>query len=128
MKMRIDKLSVNAQQIISNALVVAADAKAAQLSTTHLFYAMLEDENGNLKAILERVGCDVAQIKYQVKRVIDTDVKVEGTDPNNPSISSEFEKTIDYSVKIADKMGDSYVTNEHLLIVVSRAPAAIPSA
>ncbi|MCQ2751598.1 MAG: ATP-dependent chaperone ClpB [Coriobacteriales bacterium] len=123
--MRVDKLSINAQEIISNAITIAADAKAAEILPEHLFYAMLEDENGNLKSILERVGCNFSQIKQQTKDLLDGAIRVESSASNMPNASSALEKTLDQALKIATIMQDSYVTSEHMLIALAKVGGAV---
>ena len=116
--MRFDKWAVTAQEALQASLSIAADAEAGEVKPIHLLKALLSSGERNLRAIIERVGADPAQVEAQVDDVIARAPHVTG-DMTQMSISNELTRVGDAAEKLASKMGDSYVTSEHLLCALA---------
>ncbi|MCH3955840.1 MAG: ATP-dependent chaperone ClpB [Olsenella sp.] len=116
--MRIDKWAVTAQEVLQSAVGIATDAEAGQVEPIHLLKALLSSGEQNIKAIVERVGADPASIEAQVDRAIANAPKVTG-DNSQMGAGTNFVRVADAAEKLATKMGDSYVTSEHLLCALA---------
>jgi ATP-dependent Clp protease ATP-binding subunit ClpB len=116
--MRIDKWAVTAQEALQSAVGIATDAEAGQVEPVHLLKALLSAGEQNIKAIVERVGADPAAIEVQVDRAIANAPKVTG-DNSQMGAGTNFVRVADAAEKLATKMGDSYVTSEHLLCALA---------
>ena len=116
--MRIDKWAVTAQEAFQAAMGVAADAEAGQMKSIHLLKALLSSGERNIRAIIERIGADPAAIEAQADAIITRAPKVSG-DVSQMGIDSGLARTIDAAEKLATKLGDSYVTSEHLLCALA---------
>ena len=116
--MRFDKWAVTAQEALQASLSIAADAEAGEVKPIHLLKALLSSGERNLRAIIERVGADPAQVEAQVDDAIARAPHVTG-DMTQMSISNELTRVSDAAEKLASKMGDSYVTSEHLLCALA---------
>ena len=116
--MRLDKLAVTSQEALQNAVSIAADVQAATVEPEHLLKALLDSHEGNLTAIIERIGADPASIDAAVTETIENAPKVSGS-TSVGNAGQRLAAAIDNSVKIAGKMGDSYATTEHLLIALT---------
>ena len=116
--MRIDKWAVTAQEAFQAAMSVAADAEAGQMKSIHLLKALLSSGERNIRAIIERIGADPAAIEAQADAIINGAPKVSG-DVSQMGIDSGLARTIDAAEKLATKLGDSYVTSEHLLCALA---------
>ncbi len=116
--MRIDKWAVTAQEVLQSAVGIATDAEAGQVEPIHLLKALLSSGEQNIKAIVERVGADPASIEAQVDRAIANAPKVTG-DNSQMGAGTSFVRVADAAEKLATKMGDSYVTSEHLLCALA---------
>ena len=117
--MRLDKLAVTAQEAFQAAMGVAGDADTASVDTIHLLKALLDSGENNLSAIIKRVGADPDQLKANVETAIANGPKVTGGVMGMPLPTQGLISVIDNAVKIAEKMGDSYATSEHLLIALT---------
>ncbi len=116
--MRFDKWAVTAQEALQASGSIAADAEAGEVKPIHLLKALLSSGERNLRAIIERVGADPAQVEAQVDDAIARAPHVTG-DMTQMSISNELTRVGDAAEKLASKMGDSYVTSEHLLCALA---------
>ncbi len=117
--MRLDKLAVTAQEAVQNAMSVAADADASMIEPIHLLKALLDADENNLAAIIKRIGADPVWISQNVADAIEKMPKATSSAMPMAAPSQAFIKALDNAVKIAEKLGDSYATSEHLLIALS---------
>ena len=116
--MRFDKWAVTAQEALQSSVSIAADAEAGEVRPIHLLKALLQSNERNITAIIERVGADPAQVEAQVDQTIAHAPRVTG-DMSQMSISNELRRVGDEAEKLASKLGDSYVTSEHLLCALA---------
>ncbi|MDD5807357.1 MAG: Clp protease N-terminal domain-containing protein, partial [Eggerthellales bacterium] len=114
--MRLDKLAVTAQEAFQAAMSIAADNDSATIDGIHLLKALLDSGENNLSAIIKRVGADPALLKKNVDRTVENGARVTGGVTGMSIPTNQLMTDIDNAVKIAEKMGDSYATSEHLLI------------
>ncbi len=121
--MRLDKLALTAQEAFQGAMGVASEAESAIIEPIHLLKALLDADENNLAAIIKRIGADPVWLSQNVADDIAKMPKQSGTAPM-PIPGQDLIKVIDGAVKIAEKLGDSYATSEHLLIALSEDKGA----
>ena len=114
--MRLDKWAVTAQEALQAALGIAGDVEASEVAPTHLLKALLDSNERNLRSILEKIGADPDTIATQVNQAISKAPKVSGA---QIGIGNDLLKVINEAEKLATKLGDSYVTSEHLLTALA---------
>ena len=114
--MRLDKWAVTAQEALQAALGIANDVEASEVAPTHLLKALLDSNERNLRSILEKIGADPDSIATQVDQAISKAPKVSGA---QIGIGNDLLKVINEAEKLATKLGDSYVTSEHLLTALA---------
>lgn len=114
--MRLDKWAVTAQEALQAALGIAGDVEASEVAPTHLLKALLDSNERNLRSILEKIGADPDAIATQVDQSISKAPKVSGA---QIGIGNDLLKAINEAEKLATKLGDSYVTSEHLLTALA---------
>ncbi len=118
----LNKLALTAQEALQQTLSIASDAQASQAEPIHMLKALLESKENNLSAIIKRIGADPAAMRASVDAHIESMPKVSGGNaPFGMSgiPSQALMGLLDSAVKIAEKLGDSYATSEHLLIALS---------
>ena len=116
--MRLDKWAVTAQEALQAAVGIATDASAGQVQPVHLLKALLGSGERNLRAIIERVGADPASIEAQTDQAIANQPQVTG-DAAQMGVGQDLMRVGDAAERLASKMGDSYVTSEHLLCALA---------
>ena len=73
--MRLDKLSLSAQEAFQASMGVAGDAEASIIEPIHLLKAVLDASENNLEAILKRIGADPTSLKRNVNAAIEAKPK-----------------------------------------------------
>ncbi len=116
--MRLDKMAVTAQEALQAAIGIASDAEAGSVEPVHLLKALLDSGERNLSSIIERVGGDPDAIAAEVNAQIAREPKVSGSG-QQVGLANDFVKVVDAAEKLATKLGDSYVTSEHLLCALA---------
>ena len=116
--MRFDKWAVTAQEALQAAIGIATDANAGQVEPIHLLKALLSSGERNLRAIIERVGADPAAVESQVDDAVARAPQVTGTNAQM-GVGNDLVRVGDAAEKLAAKLGDSYVTSEHLLCALA---------
>ncbi|MGI6230580.1 MAG: ATP-dependent chaperone ClpB [Tractidigestivibacter sp.] len=116
--MRLDKWAVTAQEALQSSVSIAADAQAGQVEPIHLLKALLSAGDSNLKSIVERVGADASQVETQVDMAIANAPKVTG-DMSQMGMSNDLIGVGNAAEKLASKLGDAYVTSQHLLCALA---------
>ena len=116
----LEKLALSAQEALQSAMSIAGDAKSAMVEPIHMLAALLSSGEHNISSIIKRIGADPNMLREEVDAEIARMPKVEGggiMGMTAPSMA--LVQLLDKAVKIAEKLGDSYATSEHLLIALS---------
>ena len=111
-------MAVTAQEALQASIGVATDAEAGSVEPVHLLKALLDFGERNLSSIIECVGADPRAIAGVVDEQISREPKVSGSG-QQVGLSNDFVKVVDAAEKLATKLGDSYVTSEHLLCALA---------
>ncbi len=118
--MRFEKWAITAQEALRSALDIAADNKAPEVRPEHLLKALLVAQERNLTSIIERVGANVTSISAACDKLIAQGPRMTGS-TDSAGLSRELIEVGDLAESYADKLGDSYVTTEHLLCALSES-------
>jgi ATP-dependent Clp protease ATP-binding subunit ClpB len=110
-----DKFTVKSQEALQTAQGHAAENGNPEVLPLHLMAALLEDKEGVVLPVLEKVGVPVQQLLSQVNAAIDKLPKVQGASAQ-PGLSNVLTKVLDGAFKEAENFKDDYVSTEHLLL------------
>src|SRR5258705_5137601 len=119
MAIKWDRLTVKSQEAVQTAGGHAAENGNPEVLPLHLMAALLEDREGVVIPVLEKVGVPVEQLLSGVNSAIEKLPKVQGG--AQPGMSSALQKVLEQGVKEAQNFKDDYVSTEHLLLALSRA-------
>ena len=114
MTFRFEKLTVKAQQAVSGAQSLASEKGHPQIDALHLLSAMLDESNGVVRPIIERLGINRNQLAEMVGSELERLPRVSGG--GDPQVSPDLGNVLEASVQEAESMNDEYVSTEHLLI------------
>jgi ATP-dependent Clp protease ATP-binding subunit ClpB len=118
--MRMEKLTVKAQEAISAAQGEARRRDHQAIDVEHLALALLAPEDGIARAILGKVGADPARVAARIEDELRPVPKVHGGEPYP---SHRLMKLIDRAEEEARKLKDEYVSTEHLLLSAAEEKA-----
>ena len=115
------KFTTMAQEAISDAVQNASAAGNAQVETLHLLDALLRQENGVIRGLIEAAGGNAQNISAAVHQAQDALPSVSGSTTAQPQVSRQLSAVLAKAGKEMQQMGDEYVSTEHLLIAIAAA-------
>jgi len=118
MAIKWDRLTVKSQEAVQAASGHTAENGNPEVLPLHLMAALLEDREGVVIPVLEKVGVPVEQLLSGVNSAIQKLPKVQGG--AQPGLSSALQKVLEQGFKEADNFKDDYVSTEHLLLALAK--------
>ncbi len=118
MAIRWDKFTVKAQEAVQRASQLASEHGNPELLPLHLLAALLEDHEGIVPPVLEKIGVGPQAVLNEVYRELEKLPKVSG-ESAQPTLSNTTNKLLDQAFKEASNFKDEYVSTEHLLLAIT---------
>ena len=123
MTFRPDKLTVKTQEALQRAHFMAQEMSHQQLRPLHLLKSLLEEEQGVVRALIDKIGAEFSQLHDMVESELNRLPKVTGSGVQ-VGMSPETMNVLNASQQIADGMQDQYVSTEHLLLALAKTDSA----
>jgi ATP-dependent Clp protease ATP-binding subunit ClpB len=118
MPIRWDKFTVKAQEAVQRANDLASAHGNPELLPIHLLAALLEDKEGIVSPVLDKIGIGPQAVLGDLYREIEKLPKVSG-EAAQAAISSAANKLFEQAFKEAANFKDEYVSTEHLLLAIT---------
>jgi ATP-dependent Clp protease ATP-binding subunit ClpB len=125
MAIRWDKFTVKAQEAVQRANELASEHGNPEVLPVHLLAALLEDKEGIVPPIMEKIGIGPQSVLSDLYQEIDRLPKISGA-AAQATLSQAANQLLDRAFKEADNFKDEYVSTEHLLLAntqLKRDPA-----
>src|SRR5689334_10781933 len=119
MAIRWEKLTVKAQEAIQRGNELASEHGNPELLPLHLLAALLEDKEGIVPPVLEKIGLGPQLVLNEVYQEIDRLPKVSGG-AAQAAMSQSVNQLLDSAFKEAANFKDEYVSTEHLLLAITQ--------
>jgi ATP-dependent Clp protease ATP-binding subunit ClpB len=119
MAIRWDKFTVKAQEAVQRANDLASEHGNPELMPAHLLAALLEDKEGIVPPVLDKIGIGPQAVLADVYKEIEKLPKVSGGGAAQATMSNAATKLLDQAFKEAANFKDEYVSTEHLLLAIT---------
>jgi ATP-dependent Clp protease ATP-binding subunit ClpB len=116
---RFDKLTLKGQEALQAAHSHAQEKSSPQVTPEHLLWALMEQKDGVVLPILQKLGVNLQTIAHQLADDIAKSPRVHGQAEIH--VSPALNRILEDAFKEADQFKDEYVSTEHLLIALSNA-------
>src|SRR5919108_112294 len=123
--MQLDRFTIKSQEALQAAIRVAADRSNTETAPPHLLLALLDQEEGIVSPVLRKVGADPAAIRSQLGGRLDR-LPTITAGAREPATSRELLDVLRAAEREMGKLGDDYVSTEHLLLALSEAVEGLP--
>ncbi len=120
--MRLDKLTLKAQEALQDAQTLAQQKNHQQIDREHLLLALLRQADGLVGPILQRVGVSPQQVETRLEKELEKMPQVRagtGAPLGQVYITPRLEKTLQSAWDEAERLKDEYVSTEHLLLAIA---------
>lgn len=118
--MNIDKYTVKAREALQDAASLAEQDNHTQIEPVHLLYKLLDQEEGIVPPLIEKIGASTDQILDALDSILDKKPRVTG-DSAQVYMSPVLTKLCAQAEKLAASLKDEYVSTEHLLLALTKS-------
>ena len=116
--MDINKMTLKVQDALNNAQQIAVKLNHQQVDTEHLLYSILTQEEGLIPELINRINGSLSAVSMDVLNYLEHLPKVLGDAAGQSGVyaTRRFEEVLVKADEIADKMGDKYISVEHIFL------------
>ncbi len=118
MAFRFDKLTIKAQEAVAQAQHLAGEMGHPEIGSLHLLAALLEEKDGIVKPLFDKIGVQKAQLTGMVRSDLERLPKVSGGAV--PHVGQDLSKVLEGATREADAMKDEFVSTEHLVLALTK--------
>src|SRR5271167_3033828 len=119
MAIRWDKFTVKAQEAVQRANSLASEHGNPELMPVHLLAALVEDKEGIVPPVLEKIGIGPQAVLHDAYGAIESLPKVSGG-AAQATISNSVNQLLELAFREASNFKDEYVSTEHLLLAATQ--------
>jgi len=112
---RMDRFTLKCREALERASQLAQEYHAPEIDTPHLLMALAEEREGLIEPLLQKIGIPPAQVREQARRLVESQARASG-DALELASGPAFRRAIQNAAEDAGRMGDEYVSTEHLLL------------
>jgi ATP-dependent Clp protease ATP-binding subunit ClpB len=110
-------MTLKAQEALQEADSLAHSFNHTTLEVEHLLLALLEQKDGVIPPLLDRIGADAGELASSLRRVLSQKPKVHG-DAAQQTMSPRLSKVLNKAEREADALKDEFTSTEHLLLAI----------
>ncbi len=114
--MNFQKFTFKSQEAIQTAQEIARNYNNQTLEPTHLFAALVQDEEGLVTEVLKKLEVNLKKLKIQILELLESLPKVTGY--ADFYLSPILNEVFDYAFREAKTMHDEFVSVEHLFLAL----------
>ncbi len=118
--MRLDRLTIKAQEALQAAQTLASEAQNPELGVEHLMLSLIKQTDGIVTPIFQKLGVDTQEITSALEGVLQKSPKVQGVS-SELHISRSLQSVLETALKEAVTLKDEYISTEHLLIACTES-------
>ncbi|MEK6251339.1 MAG: ATP-dependent chaperone ClpB [Actinomycetota bacterium] len=117
--MQPDRFTLKSQEAVAAAQRLASEARNTEVAPPHLLLALLEQEDGLVVPVMQKLGADVAAITARARDAVAALPKLSGDAEPEVRPSSSLVKTLQRAEKEMAALGDEYISTEHILLALT---------
>jgi len=118
--MRQERFTEKALEALQDAAELASDTGNQAVEPEHLLQALIRQDEGVARTLLERAGAQVQALEPALVSTIERFPKVSGG--GRPYISEGLTKHLEQAEREAERLKDEYISTEHMLLALSDLP------
>src|SRR5689334_5323170 len=123
--MQQDRFTVKSQEAVAAAQRLASEGSNPEVAPAHLLLALLEQDDGVVVPVLQRLGVDAEDARVRADEAIDKLPRLSGNTVPDVRPSSEFVWVVQQAEKESAGLGDEYISTEHILLALAEAKSSV---
>ena len=117
--MNYENFTIKTQEALQEASSIANKNDNSEIGTEHVLEALLEQQDGLVSPIVERIGVPSIELIKKVKELVASNPKVSGA--AQVYFSGPMQKVLAKAENEMSALHDQYLSTEHLLLAMSEA-------
>jgi len=117
--MNYENFTIKTQEALQESSSIANRNDNSEIAPEHLLQALLEQQDGLIQPLVERIGVNALELTNKVKESIKQLPKVSGA--AQVYFSSQLQKILAKAEKEMSALKDEYLSTEHLLLAMSES-------
>jgi ATP-dependent Clp protease ATP-binding subunit ClpB len=123
--MQPDRFTIKSQEAVAAAQRLASENSNAEVAPPHLLLALLEQEEGVVVPVLQRLGVDAEDARGRAREAIEKLPRLSGNTVPDVRPSSEFVWVLQQAEKESTGFGDEYISTEHILLALTESRSGV---
>jgi ATP-dependent Clp protease ATP-binding subunit ClpB len=123
--MQHDRFTIKSQEAVAAAQRLASEESNPEVAPAHLLLALLEQDEGVVVPVLQRLGVDAQDARARAAEAIDKLPKLSGNTVPDLRPSSEFVWVLQQAEKESTGLGDDYISTEHILLSLAESKSGV---
>ncbi len=112
--MNVNKMTIKAREALEKAVELANSLNHQSVDVEHLFLALLDQEEGLVKPILQNIEINLSKLTTLLNDRINMKPKIYGV--GQTFVSKDLNEAMENAANEAVRLHDDYVSTEHLLL------------
>ena len=113
--MNINQFTIKSQEAIGKAQEIAQSHQCQTIESFHLLKGMILSDDYLVPNLMKKLGVNMARLNDALDQAINSQPRSSGTELY---YSSEVSRIFNDALTLAKKMGDEYISIEHLLLAI----------
>ena len=119
-----NKLTIKASEAIQESMSIAGKRSNQQVEPEHILLALITQQGGLIKPLLEKIGIDLTGFSADLESCINNLAKVSGIE--QVYLSNSSKKSIEHGFTVMNNFHDEYLSTEHIFLgIVENADYAL---
>jgi ATP-dependent Clp protease ATP-binding subunit ClpB len=123
--MQPDRFTVKSQEAVATAQQLASQRGNPEVAPAHLLLALLAQSDGLVVPILQKLGADPDTIRARAEEAAEALPKLSGAEPTEARPSSTLVGVLRQAESEMAKLGDEYISTEHILLALTDRGAGV---
>ncbi|HYL52155.1 MAG TPA: ATP-dependent chaperone ClpB [Acidimicrobiia bacterium] len=113
------------QEAFAAAQALARDAGNTEIAPEHLLRALLDQPEGIVSGVVERIGIDVGAVRRKVDEVLQQLPRVSGATVRDAQLAAGTYRVLEKADDERAGLSDEYVSTEHILLAMAEVPGGV---
>jgi ATP-dependent Clp protease ATP-binding subunit ClpB len=123
--MQQDRFTIKSQEAVAAAQRLASENSNPEVGPAHLLASLLEQDEGVVVPVLQRLGEDAASLRVKAREAIEKLPQLSGNTVPDIRPAAEFVWVIQQAEKEASGLADEYISTEHLLLALAEPKSGV---
>ncbi|OHD63249.1 MAG: ATP-dependent chaperone ClpB [Spirochaetes bacterium RBG_13_51_14] len=117
--MRMDKLTLKAQEAVNRAQNIATDLSHYEIQPEHLLLALIDQEGGIFASIAQKIGASLHDLRNEADAAVKSLPRQTGAGPGGVALSSALRDVLNEAWNEAVALKDDYLSTEHMILAMA---------